>query len=185
MLEQLQVRHKVNRENLLRTLYELSEPALPKTPSVQQQRLEEERSWTPNQARRLLRWAESEGYVELENGSGRLTQAGLTKAAAITRTHRLWELFLIQGAQIASDHVDRDADAIEHFLPQEVVDDLEAALAAQGRLPYLPGDVPQSPHELSAHVDSKQCAKGARQCLTGSAYWSRSMPPSNGCWPWR
>ena len=117
--------------------------AVAQAPSVQQQRLEEERSWTPNQARRLLRWAESEGYVELENGSGRLTQAGLTKAAAITRTHRLWELFLIQGAQIASDHVDRDADAIEHFLPQEVVDDLEAracrsrptAVFARGRSP--------------------------------------------------
>jgi hypothetical protein len=61
-------------------------------------------------------------------------------------------LFLIQGAQIASDHVDRDADAVEHFLPQEMVEDLEAMLAAQGRLPHLPGDVPVSPHELSAHA---------------------------------
>jgi hypothetical protein len=33
-----------------------------------------------------------------------------------------------------------------------MVEDLEAMLAAQGRLPHLPGDVPVSPHELSAHA---------------------------------
>ena len=82
----------------------------------------------------------------------RFTERGLAEAAAITRTHRLWELFLIQGANIASDHVDRDADAIEHLLPPEMVDHLEATLARQGRLPAVPGYVPTSPHELPSQA---------------------------------
>jgi manganese/zinc/iron transport system permease protein len=81
----------------------------------------------------------------------------------MTRTHRLWELFLIQGANIASDHVDRDADAIEHLLPPEMVDGLEAALSAQGRLPSVAGDLPESPHELPAQSAARSAAGIDRQ----------------------
>ena len=62
----------------------------------------------------------------------RLTPAGLAAAAEVTRTHRLWELFLVESAGIASDHVDRDADDVEHMLPAPLIRELEERLAAVG-----------------------------------------------------
>ena len=57
-------------------------------------------------------------------------------------------MFLVESAGIASDHVDRDADAVEHMLPKQFVQELEHRLAADGRLPVVPQAVPQSPHDL-------------------------------------
>jgi manganese/zinc/iron transport system permease protein len=147
-IEVVRLRHKTARENLLRTMYELSEPELPRRPAVPMAALQSDRAWTAAQAGRLLRWAERSGYVEPTADGPRLTEHGLAEASAITRAHRLWELFLIQGANIASDHVDRDADSIEHLLGPEMLDDLEQSLARQGRLPAVSGQVPKSPHDL-------------------------------------
>jgi manganese/zinc/iron transport system permease protein len=77
-------------------------------------------------------------------GAYRLTARGQEEARRVVRTHRLWELFLIRHADIAPDHVDRDADMIEHVLPAETVAKLEEELAAMGRAP-----LPESPHPVT------------------------------------
>jgi manganese/zinc/iron transport system permease protein len=150
--ERLRLRQKTAHENLLRTLYELSEGCLPERPVVPLDAIQRDRAWSGSQMARVIRWAQRVGFIEQTTAGPRLTEQGLAEAAAVTRTHRLWELFLIQGANIASDHVDRDADAIEHLLPREMVDHLEATLASQGRLPAVSGAVPGSPHELRAQA---------------------------------
>jgi manganese/zinc/iron transport system permease protein len=144
----LRLRRRVAHENLLRTLYELSEPRLPELPAIAPADLLRERAWTAGRLRRLLSRAERDGLVGQSSQGVRLTARGLAESAALTRRHRLWELFLIQGAQIAADHVDRDADSIEHQLPAEVINRLEAELAASGRLPRAVDELPTSPHEL-------------------------------------
>ncbi|MCH7750976.1 MAG: hypothetical protein IH898_02315 [Planctomycetes bacterium] len=78
----------------------------------------------------------------------KLTPLGLRRAAKLTKTHRLWETYLMQQANIAADHVDRDADDTEHLLPAAVLKELEQQLEEAGRLPRTSADVPQSPHEL-------------------------------------
>ena len=90
-----------------------------------------------------LRRLQTQGLIERENGSVRLTPAGLAAAAEVTRTHRLWELFLVESAGIASDHVDRDADDVEHMLPTGLIRELEERLAAAGRLPVVPANCPR------------------------------------------
>jgi len=80
----------------------------------------------------------------------RLTPLGLHRAAQITKAHRLWELYMMQHADIAPDHVDRDADDVEHLLPEELIVKLEQQLAAEGRLPTAVAEVPDSPHELQS-----------------------------------
>lgn len=75
----------------------------------------------------------------------------------LTRRHRLWELFLIQGAKIAADHVDRDADDIEHILPPEVIERLEADLLSREELAKVA--VPESPHEIAAAVSASAPVK--------------------------
>ena len=47
---QLRLRQKTARENLLRTLYELSEPRLPQRVAVPLEAIERDRAWTPSQA---------------------------------------------------------------------------------------------------------------------------------------
>jgi hypothetical protein len=44
--------------------------------------------------------------------------------------------------------VDRDADDVEHLLPESLLSLLEERLAELGRLPRVLGEVPSSPHEI-------------------------------------
>lgn len=147
-LAELRLRRRIAREHLLRALYEISESRLPTLPAVDEKELLAQRAWQ----RWWMNWQlfrlRSRGWIERMNGSVRLTQAGLAAAAEVTRTHRLWEMFLVESAGIAADHVDRDADDVEHMLPKPLIRELEQRLAAAGRLPVVPTAVPQSPHEL-------------------------------------
>jgi manganese/zinc/iron transport system permease protein len=149
-LAELRLRLRISREHLLRALYELSETHLPDRPRITESQLLAHRTWNRPWLDWWLRRAESKGLLKREDQSVQLTPAGLSAAAEVTRTHRLWELFLVSSAGIASDHVDRDADAVEHMLPAPLVNELEERLAAAGKLPLRTLDVPRSPHELAA-----------------------------------
>ena len=63
-----------------------------------------------------------------ENGSIELTETGWTRAQEIVRNHRLWELYLTNAADIASDHVHDDAEIIEHVIGADLVAELEKQL---------------------------------------------------------
>ncbi|MEX2093782.1 MAG: iron chelate uptake ABC transporter family permease subunit [Pirellulales bacterium] len=149
-LAELRLRLRISREHLLRALYELSEPSLPARPKIAESQLLARRAWNRRSFEWWLRRAESSGLVKRDDHNVQLTPAGLAAAAEVTRTHRLWELFLVSSAGIASDHVDRDADDVEHMLPAPLVNELEQRLASTGKLPMRSRDVPESPHELAA-----------------------------------
>lgn len=85
------------------------------------------------------------GLIERHGEALALTPQGAAEAARITRNHRLWERYLISHAHLAPSHVHRSADLVEHVLDREIVQRLEAELAAAGRLPRLEG-VPESVH---------------------------------------
>lgn len=148
IVAELRLRIRIVREHLLRGLYELSEPYLPERPEVNEAALIATRSWSEPLVKWSLSRLAARDLIDRENGHIRLTSAGLTAAAEVTRTHRLWEMFLVESAGIPSDHVDRDADDVEHMLPKQLITELEARLAAAGRLPVVPETVPESPHEL-------------------------------------
>ncbi len=139
------LRRRILLENLLRALYELDEAAASNRAEGGEGELALKRSWTPKQLRGAIARARRLGYVGAGPGPISLTETGATMAAGIVRRHRLWELYLIEQAAIAPDHVDRDADAIEHVLPPELLARLEARLTELGRLPR---PVPPSPHTI-------------------------------------
>lgn len=151
-IAELRLRLRMSREHLLRALYELSEPHLPRRPAIACADLLAHRAWRRGWLDWQLRRAEANGLIERIGTNVELTPAGLAAAAEVTRTHRLWELFLVSSARIASDHVDRDADAIEHMLSAPLIRQLEQQLARQGKLPVVPTDVPQSPHVVGEEV---------------------------------
>lgn len=145
---EVRLRLRIGREHLLRGLYELSETQLPNPPLVEESQLVARRAWSEWMVRWWLGRLESRRLIERVDSRVRLTPAGVAEAADVTRTHRLWELFLVESAGIASDHVDRDADDVEHMLSPSLIRELEDRLAAKGRLPAVPQTVPDSPHEL-------------------------------------
>ncbi len=146
--QRVRLRRKTADENLLRSLYDLTEDHLADRPAVSLADLLSERAWSHARLWRILGRALRHGYVERTGGGVRLTERGLERAADLTRRHRLWELYLIRGADIAPDHVDRDADAVEHLLPAEIVRELEAELAQRPVMSPAPPPVPESPHEI-------------------------------------
>lgn len=96
--------------------------------------------------------AREDDLIEWDANHVQLTPLGLRRASQITKAHRLWELYLVRHADIAPDHVDRDADDVEHLLPESLVAKLEQELAAEGRLPTVLADMPDSPHVVGTEA---------------------------------
>jgi manganese/zinc/iron transport system permease protein len=142
-------RQRVADDHLLRSLYELGEAMSDGRPAIATSQLAHERRWTDGHARRVLARAARRGLVETEAGTVRLSPAGFATARRLTRAHRLWEHFLIADIDLAPDHVDRDADSVEHFLGDEILSRLERELATVAPGSLRADELPESPHELS------------------------------------
>lgn len=115
-----------------------------------------------------LRRAERKGLIKRDGSLWRLTDDGRAAAARVVRSHRLWELYLIEQADIAADHVDRDADQLEHVLPAPVLAQLESRLAQDGRLPATTLAVVPSPHPLSPPPPVSDAPRRAGRGVRGS-----------------
>lgn len=150
----LRVRRRVALENLLRTLYEAYERAgggqgasrVPLQP-IPETRVRQEGTGS-GISPGTLRTLERRGLVNVHRsgvpGGERfivLTAQGLSQAQAVTRRHRLWEMYLMYEADFRFDHVDRDADDIEHHLPPEVVAELERRWQRERAEPAVPPSV--------------------------------------------
>jgi manganese/zinc/iron transport system permease protein len=156
-LRQLNLKRKVGRQHLLRALYEILEAQTKELDGVVGvvirpvpfRLIRGRRTWSDQHLRQYIRRGYNDGLIEpiTREDVIVLTEAGLEEAAKMTRNHRLWELYLIEYADVATSRVDREADAVEHVLGDEMVAGLEAKLqtyrSAGGSL------VPASPHPIS------------------------------------
>jgi len=132
------LRRRTALQHLLRALAEVEESG-GEGGAATLDELVAQRSWTRLSLLRLLRRARRAGLIA--HGAGgrfKLTRAGRIDAQRILRNHRLWELYLIRYADIAPSHVDRDADEIEHVLPESIVRALERKLAETAVIPPSP-----------------------------------------------
>lgn len=149
------LKRKIARQHLLRAAYEwLEAHAIPSEQNRVQNKpillrgLLASRSWSARFLQREIQSAYDDALIERHSANDLLfSEAGFREAAKVTRNHRLWELYLIQNADIAPSHVDRDADAVEHVLGEELVRELEALLpdVRDPKHPSMPG----SPHPLT------------------------------------
>ena len=150
---------RVDRQHLLRAMYERIEDtadavherddppamdALDRKLPIATSSLLSMRSWSHSRLHRAICRAEDDELLRQRADSCVLTQKGFAEAARLTRQHRLWEMYLIAYAEVATANVDRDADHIEHVLAPEVIDQLEELLDQQGMM--IP--VPASPHQV-------------------------------------
>lgn len=141
----------VNRQHLLRAMYELWEPSAThagpsataaRSESVSVEALLKKRSWSRIRLLREIRRSQRDEMLDAVDGRLRLTKRGLVEAARLTRQHRLWELYLIHHAEVAPARVDQGADTIEHVLEPQIVAELESLLDREQAA------VPASPHAL-------------------------------------
>jgi ABC-type Mn2+/Zn2+ transport system permease subunit/Mn-dependent DtxR family transcriptional regulator len=121
---------RTKRENTLKSIYHVLEGREFKSDGVSLRELAERRRETVEEARLQATQLARHGLATLHEEGNLifLTPVGFQLAAAIVRNHRLWELYLTNQAQIASDHVHEDAEKIEHVLGEEVVRELERKL---------------------------------------------------------
>lgn len=142
----IRLRSKVARENSLRSIYEIAESGGRWDVAFTVERLAGHRSTSTAKTAAGLNSLRSAGLVEKQGEEYRLTEVGLEVAYKVVRKHRLWEMFLMHESQIAADHVDRDADDIEHHLSPAIVKQLEKLL----ELHKLEMKIPPSVHPLGA-----------------------------------
>jgi manganese/zinc/iron transport system permease protein len=152
-VEHHRLKVRVGRQDLLRACYEVVEEqsdgpliaARLTEIDITLSALLAGRADQPETVRKLARKAERDGLLSWrEPDVWRLTPRGATDAARTTRNHRLWELYLIQYADVAPSHVHRDADAIEHVLDPAMIAELEALLGESEA-----ARDPASPHETT------------------------------------
>ena len=149
LASETRLRFHVARDHLLRSLYELTETALPERRPVSLDRLADHRAMSPWMRRIVLAYCRGRGLVEQNAAGVALTPNGLRRANDATRTHRLWEIYMMEYAGAAPDHVDRSADDVEHLLPRELVAALEKKLARPDPAKFASGELPPSPHPVT------------------------------------
>lgn len=131
MLRERQVARRIRRENLLKDLYLMGERRIDggdwesflSWPLLMGMRGQTSGALTAS-ARPLL----AAGLVERTEDALRLTPEGRAAAESVVRKHRLWEVYLTRRLELPSDHVHRDAEAMEHALTDRAVAELEEAL---------------------------------------------------------
>lgn len=149
------LKRSIRQQHLLRAAYEwlersrtVASPVGAGGRTIPIDELVAQRSWSRSEVLAEIRSQYDHALVErFDDHIVVLTEAGFRFAERVTRNHRLWEIYLIEYADIAPCHVDRDADAIEHVLGEEMVHRLEALQSNADRISARAGTVPESPHE--------------------------------------
>lgn len=141
-VRRLRTQRRTSEQNLLRAIYELREASPGPVPIAT---LALKRAWRAGQLETLLARAQARGELTRDPAGHavELTPRGVTLAERIVRAHRLWELYLIEHASLPPDHVDRDADQIEHLLSPQLLAQLEQRLPQTRRAARV-----DSPHPI-------------------------------------
>ncbi len=124
-------RERIERENTLKAMYHLTERRDFREEGITLLELAETRREPLEQIRERGQQLVHQHLATLTDDGSMLhfTPAGLQKARAIVRNHRLWELYLTNIMQYGADHVHEDAEKIEHVLGEDMVRQLERQLA--------------------------------------------------------
>jgi manganese/zinc/iron transport system permease protein len=130
---------RLRREHVLRAIFECAEDG---QQVVTLEQVLAKRPWKKNELRSEISQLTDNGLLTTEptGASFQLNGRGDSEARRLVRNHRLWEIYLLNHADVAPSRVDRDADLIEHVLDQRLVDELEDLLDEKGRERLVPGN---------------------------------------------
>lgn len=143
-LLQRKVRRQMMRENILKTIFHLGEDQEDFSQSYSQEQITERRELPLQRMQSSLAVLVRQQMVTKNPNGWALTETGRKEAQRIVRLHRLWELYLTQYLNVASDHVHEDAESIEHVLTPELEKRLEELLDFPTADPHQTA-IPQQP----------------------------------------
>lgn len=123
------LRHKVAKENILRTLYKLLERRDFKQHDFNLAEIQSLRNIDTHKLKTWLQRLCKEKLIESSSKGFRLTEHGLKQATALTRRHRLWESYLNQQAALTPEQAHLQAERIEHILTASQEQQLAEELA--------------------------------------------------------
>ena len=123
-------KRKVEKENILRTIYrELEESKEADVSSaIELSRILIHREYSRARLLYLLKDLRQSGLVYQTGNSVALTHLGLERAAAITKGHRLWEAYLASGQELDPSLWHAEAEEVEHLLTAEQLESLSQKL---------------------------------------------------------
>lgn len=130
-------RRKVAREHVVKALFKKGVEVRSWTGAYTADQIRQMQAFAPGELPRALRSLTRRGLLETVNGGYRLTEPGMHEGSRVLRLHRLWEVYLTQIMNLASDHVHRDAEEMEHILTPEM----------EARLEQLLGHPAVDPHD--------------------------------------
>lgn len=136
LLRERAVAARIRRENLLKDLWLQGERQGDWNGFLSWPLLMGVRGQTSGNLARSARPLARAGLVERSGDSLRLTPEGRAEAEKVVRKHRLWELYLTRRLELPSDHVHRDAEAMEHALSDDAVLRLEELLGFPAADPH-------------------------------------------------
>ncbi|MCP3982317.1 MAG: iron chelate uptake ABC transporter family permease subunit [bacterium] len=144
-VEERRVAWRIRSENLLKDLYKWGEQQGDDwTRPVPLSLLMGVRGQSGRQLRRVARRLTSGGLLRSADDGLQLNSEGHAAAAAVVRKHRLWETYLTRRLELPTDHVHRDADAMEHALSDRAVARLDELLGHPASDPHG-RPIPRSP----------------------------------------
>lgn len=120
MLRRRHNKTQILEENLLKLFYQLGEEHEDYFSNRTLDTILTRRNIPRKQALAGLAKLKRQGYIQRHQGGWSLTPEGEIRGKRVVRLHRLWELYLTQYLQLASDHVHEDAETIEHIITPEL-----------------------------------------------------------------
>ncbi len=82
----------------------------------------------PKKISRLANFMSKSSLLSFENGKVILSEEGIQRAEKLVRAHRLWETYQVQQMGLKTDQIHDEADKLEHFLTEELLDEIDTAL---------------------------------------------------------
>ena len=133
VIRNLQTSLRVVREDLLAMLYRIEELHSQRRLATAEAR---EAVGGGTLARWGLRGLLSDGRVARAGDRLELTDAGRDAARQLVRSHRLWETYLVRQLGLPLDHVHEPAHRVEHFIGEEMREQLQADLKVADTDPH-------------------------------------------------
>ena len=133
VVQNLQTTLRVVREDLLAMLYRVEELRSPRRLAMAEARRAVGGGFA---AQWGLRTLVREGRVRAAGEQLELTDEGRQDAKRMVRSHRLWETYLVQYLGLPLDHVHEPAHRVEHFIGDEMREQLEEKLDAASVDPH-------------------------------------------------
>lgn len=82
--------------------------------------------YSQSNLRRYLQLLRAKGFFEKEQLG--LTDKGKEAARQLVRAHRLWETYLVEKLGLTEHQIHEDAERIEHFLTEDILDEVDHKL---------------------------------------------------------